>query len=131
MLLGAFTAYLGHGLLVVGAPESTDPHDGWDPATENIHAVSDSIFVGVKDADSGFVTVTCIEGLVVETGLSQLFSGQLALPNARLEFSDPDGMIKMVVPVSEKLVPVVIYGNDSIDPSEVLVHVQVASDFEE
>src|SRR5689334_23488977 len=67
MLLGSFTAYFAHGLLVVGAPESVDPHNDWDPALQDIHAVSDSIFVGVVDAAGGPLSVTCLEDSNVNT----------------------------------------------------------------
>jgi hypothetical protein len=121
MLLGSFVARFSYGLLVISAPESTDAHDGWNAAEQAIHAGPDSIYVGVRDTAGGLVKVVCVEGDGADTELSEVFSGRLTLPSARLKFYDPDETIAMVVPVSAERMGVKIYADDE-EPSELFVH---------
>ncbi|GAB2810447.1 hypothetical protein GCM10027176_13840 [Actinoallomurus bryophytorum] len=124
MHLGAFTARFSHGLLVIAAPESVDPHEDWDAAAVSIHAGPDSVYVGVRETASGLVMVSCVEASEVTTDLVHAFSGHLSLPSARLRFCDPDETICMTVPVSEEEVEINIYTNGGDEPSELLVQIR-------
>ena len=121
MLLGAFTARFDHGLLVVSASESTDRHDDWDAATEAVHAGPDSLYIGVRDTVTGLVSVTCREDDVIETELRRHFTGNLDLPSARLKLYDPDESIMMTIPVQRNAIGIVIYSDDEMEPSELLI----------
>jgi hypothetical protein len=123
MLLGSFAARMPYGLLVIASPESTDPHVGWDAATESVHAVGDSIFVGVQQAASGLVKVDCYQGGVQEMKFDLLFAGQLSLPSSRLKFYDPDETIQMVLPVEGRFVNIELYSDDPDEPTELTVFV--------
>jgi hypothetical protein len=122
MLLGSFMARFSYGLLVMAAPESTDAHDGWNSAQQAIHAGVDSIYVGVRDTTAGLVKVVCVEGAGADTELSEVFSGRLMLPSARLKFYDPDQTITMIVPVSAECMGVEIYADNDEEPSELYIH---------
>ena len=122
MLLGSFVTRFSHGLLVISAPESVDAHDEWNTAEQSLHAGPDSIYVGVRDSASGLVKVMCVEGKDAETDLSEVFSGRLVLPSARLKFYDPDETIVMIVPVSSERAAVKLYADDEEEPSELYVH---------
>lgn len=122
MLLGSFVARFSHGLLVVSAPESVDAHDDWNSAEQAIHAGPDSIYVGVSDAATGLVEVVCVEGDDANTELTEVFSGRLTLPSARLKFYDPDETIVMVVPVSAERMRVKLFADDDEEPSKLYVH---------
>jgi hypothetical protein len=121
MLLGEFRAAFSHGLLVIAAPESTDAHNDWDSASALLHAGGDSIYCGVADAATSLVHVTCIEDSSVETDLSVIWAGRLALPSARLELYDPNETIRLVVPVDSNAPAVTVYADDDEEPTEVLI----------
>jgi hypothetical protein len=123
MLLGEFTASFSHGLLVIAAPESGDAHAAWDAASQAVHAGPDSIYCGVRQAASGLVTVSCVDGDVAAPGLEEIFAGRLILPSARLELYDPDETIRLIVPVDGTEVAVGIHADDVEEPSRLLVRV--------
>ncbi|MFL6077090.1 MAG: hypothetical protein ACJ73S_27160 [Mycobacteriales bacterium] len=126
MLLGAFTIRLGYGLLVVSAPESTDPHDDWDAATQPVHAGPDSLYIGVQQAATGPVTVRCLAEEAPQPGREHLFSGRLSLPSARLQLVDPDETINMIVPVDGRDVTVDLYCDNPDEPAELDIHLAPA-----
>jgi hypothetical protein len=126
MKLGSFEARMAFGLLIIAAPESTDAHEDWNPASEKVHSGRQSLYVNVRDTASGLVAVECVEG-EVDTGLPMLFSGELELPTARLKFWDPDETICMTVPVSCEVSQVTIYADNSDEPAELLVQVTPVS----
>ncbi len=95
-----------------------------DPATTGtVHAGPDSLYVGVADPATGLVSVACHEGAGVETHLGRLFAGELQLPSARLEFTDPEESVKISVPVSSERVSLVVYADDAREPRELVVEV--------
>jgi hypothetical protein len=124
MKIGAFEALFPFGLLVISDPGTTDTHDDWDPSIEKVHAGIDSLYVGVRDAASGLVAVTCVDD-AESSGIASnvMFSGQLELPTSRLKFYDPDESICMTVPVMGSSVTVVIHADDVDEPSDLLVRV--------
>lgn len=122
MLVGSFQATFPFGLMIVAAPESTDPHDGWDPRAEIVHAQPDSLYVGVRDTASGLVTVTCFDSEEPLSALPLLFSGPLALPSAQLRIYDPNETISMVVPVSSKTITVTIYADEHHEASKLEIY---------
>jgi hypothetical protein len=122
VLLGGFTAPFAHGLLVVAAPESADPHDGWDVAEHHIHAGRDSLYCGVRQAASGLVTVSCVEAEAVQTEPEEVLACELFLPSARLEFYDPNQSVRLIVPVSEEHMRVTVYADDADEPAQLLFH---------
>jgi hypothetical protein len=128
MLVGSFEAWFSFGLLVVAAPESTDAHDGWDAAAEMVHAGPDSLYVGVRDTASGLVRVSCFEGDEPQSEFPLLFSGSLSLPSKRLRICDPDETISMVLPAAGDSVTVAVYADDSDEPSELQIYLNVQGD---
>lgn len=129
MKLGSFEARFPFGLLVIADPASKDAHDTWNPSSERVHAGPDSLYVGVRDAASGLVSVTCIEDADTETisRYRTLFHGQLELTDSRLKFYDPDESISMIMPVSGNHIQVRIYADNPREPSELVVHVMCSS----
>lgn len=125
MRLGAFEARFPFGLLVIADPGSKDTHDDWDPSIQKVHAGPDSLYVAVRDAVSGLVTVTCTDGDAAYQGAASnlLFTGSLELAASRLKFYDPDESVRMTVPVQGSRAQVKIYADDAEEPSELLVQV--------
>jgi hypothetical protein len=125
MKLGSFEARFPFGLLVISDPKSKDSHDNWNPTLEKVHAGPDSLYVGVRDAASGLVSVTCTdsEEIPFETTNSLLFEGDLNLAASRLKFYEPDESICMIIPVQSSHVQVRIYADYAEEPSELLVQV--------
>ena len=117
MLLSSVEASFPYGLLVVAAPESTDPHNDWDASTETVHARPDSLYIGVRQAASGLVKVRCFEDEELPSELGLLFTGTLALPSARLRIYDPDETISMILSVDGKSMTVTIYADDDDEPA--------------
>lgn len=80
-------------------------------------------YVGVRDAASGLVAVTCADSdkdSFSGSANNPLFSGRLELPSARLKFYDPDESICMTMPIESESVEVTIYVDEA---SELLVKV--------
>lgn len=125
MKLGSFEARFPFGLLIISDPQSKDSHDKWNPALEKVHAGPDSLYVGVTDAASGLVSVTCTDSEDVPSGTasSALFNGYLELADSRLKFYDPDESICMTIPVGGSRVQVKIYADYADEPSELLVQI--------
>jgi hypothetical protein len=123
VILASFTVRYPFGLLVASSPESTDAHDGWDASTQMVHARPDSLYIGVKDAASGLVTVTCTEAYGKPSGIV-LYDGKLTLPSARLRLYDPDENVSVVVPVSSSEVSVMVTGDDPEEPSDVTIQLR-------
>jgi hypothetical protein len=130
MLLGGVTGRFAHGLLIVAAPESRDPHEDWDPRASTVHAGPDSLYISVQQEATGPVTVTCIEvedeedRQAVERSsrpLQLLFEGTLGLPSESVELYDPNQTIRLVVPVSQRTMAVTVYGDDYDESATLLV----------
>ena len=126
MLLSSVETSFPYGLMVVAAPESTDPHDGWDASTETVHARPDSLYVGVRQAASGLVKVRCFVDEIQQSELELLFTGTLALPSARVRIYDPDETISMIVSVEGKSMAVAIYADDDDEPSNLEIYLSAS-----
>ena len=129
MRLGSFEASFSFGLLVIADPASTDDHGDWDPSSEMVHASADSIYVSVRDTASGLVSVTCVdEDEISDSGGegTLIFSGDLALQNRQIRFSDPNEMISMTIPVKNIGSHVKIYADDADEPAALVVAVSAA-----
>jgi len=122
MLVSAFETSFPYGLMVVVAPESTDPHEDWDASTETVHARPDSLYISVRQASSGLVKVKCFEGEELRPDLDLLFTGMLALPSARLRIYDPDETISVILSVDGKSMTVTTYANDDDEPSDLEIY---------
>jgi hypothetical protein len=103
MKLGSFEARFPFGLLIISDPESKDSHDNWNYGLEKVHAGPDSLYVGVTDAASGLVSVTCTDSEDAPSGTasSLLFDGHLELAASRLKLYDTDESICMTIPVGD------------------------------
>jgi hypothetical protein len=129
MRLGSFEASFSFGLLVIADPASTDDHGDWDPSSEMVHASADSIYVSVRDTESGLVSVTCVdEDEIAGSGGegALIFSGDLTLRNRQIRFSDPNEMISMTIPVKNVGSHVEIYADDVDEPAALVVAVSAA-----
>lgn len=120
-LYGAAIARLSYGMFVISSPDSVDTHSDWDPAVYPIHAVPDSIYVSARQAASGLVAIVCIAGPFRSKSLELLFSGAIELSRATISIYDPGGSMSLQLPVEERTNLVEILGNDSDEPSEILV----------
>lgn len=125
MLVCSVETSFPYGLMVVAAPESTDPHDDWDAATEVVHARPDSLYVGVRQAASGLVKVKCFEDEAPQSDLEPLFTGRLTLPSARLRIYDPDETISMILSVEGKSMAIAIYADNDDEPSNLEMYLSV------
>ena len=126
MLVSSVETSFPYGLMVVAAPESTDPHDDWDAATETVHARPDSLYIGVRQAASGLVKVRCFEGEDQQSELELLFMGTLALPSARLRIYDPDETISMILSVEGKSTAIAIYADNDDEPSDLEIYLSAS-----
>jgi hypothetical protein len=123
MLLGALTARFTHGLMIVAAPESTDPHDDWDPASEPAHAGPDSIYVGVLSAASGLVSVECFEGAGRPADLIRIYSGEMNLASSKFLIYDPNETVLLTVLTDSPRVNVALFGDELDEPSKLQIFV--------
>jgi hypothetical protein len=89
-LLASVSWRFAHGLLVVESSDSADPHEGWSPAAESVHAGADSLYIAVLPAASGFATLTCVSGSYEPQGLREVFASD-----------HPDEPSELVLVVSE------------------------------
>lgn len=126
MRLGSFEASFSFGLLVIEDPASRDDHGDWDSSSEMVHASADSIYVRVRDAGGGLVSVICVdedEMAGSEGEWTLIFSGNLTLPNRQIKFSDPNEMISMTIPVRNANSHVKICADDVDEPAALVVMV--------
>jgi hypothetical protein len=124
MRFGSFEASFSFGLLVIADPASTDDHGDWDPSSEMVHASAVSIYVSVRDAASGLVSVTCVdEDEAADPGDEGvlIFSGDLMLQSRQIRFSDPNEMISMTIPVENVSSHVKICADDADEPAALVV----------
>lgn len=121
VLHGAVTVPLAYGMVVVAAPGSTDSPEGWDPAADPIHAGTDSLYVSTRQAASGPVAITCVEGPCATPGLSLLFRGVITLPKSTLEIYDPNGAVRLELPVERQENQIEIHGDDPAESAQLLV----------
>ncbi|WP_432854090.1 hypothetical protein ACQPXB_19370 [Amycolatopsis sp. CA-161197] len=118
---GSAVARFAFGLLVIAAPDGQDDHDGWNAATEIVHAGRDFLYVGVRQAASGPVWVICVEEPFEVDGLGLLHRGELELSRRSLEISEPNGQLRLELPVERVLNRVSVYGDDGEEPARILV----------
>ncbi|WIX77230.1 hypothetical protein QRX50_38425 [Amycolatopsis carbonis] len=118
---GSAVARFAFGLLVIAAPDSQDDHAGWDAATEAVHAGNDSLYVGVRDAASGPVGVTCVEEPFAVDGLGLLHRGEIELSRRSLAIYEPNAQLRLELPVERVLNRVSVYGDDGDEPARILV----------
>jgi hypothetical protein len=120
-LYGGGVARFPHGLLVVSAPESSDAHDEWDPASQPIHAGPDSLYISVRQAASGPVSVACVEGPYVPENVRLMFSGRINLPRASLAIYEPSGVLGLRLPIKAENNKIDIYGDDPTESSQLWI----------
>ncbi len=118
---GGGLARFAHGLLVVASSDSVDSHDSWDPGQESVHAGTDSLYVSVVPAATGYVTVICISGPYVPEGANLLFSGTMRLSTENIAIYDPNGEIRLELPVNGNVHKVDLYGDDPDEPAEIII----------
>jgi hypothetical protein len=120
------TARFAHGLLIIAAPESSDPHDGWDPVTEPVHGGPDSIYVGVLSAPSGLACVEFFDGEEYPPDLVRMYSGEMHLKDLKLLVFDPNETVLLTVMTESSRVRIDLFGDEPEDPSKVQVFVNSA-----
>ncbi|MGV9297444.1 hypothetical protein [Amycolatopsis sp. NPDC003676] len=123
---GGGIARFSFGLLVVSSPDSVDDHSGWDPARESVHAGKDSLHVAVRQSASGAVAVSCVEEPVVPERLELLHRGVIQLARSLVLLYDPNGQLRLELPVERELNAVSVYGDDTMEPAEIVVVLGVA-----
>jgi len=92
-LLGTFTAFFDHGLLMVEDLESNAAHEGWDAATEFIHHDRDSLYIAVQSVVDGAVSVGVYRDVAPADeieGLIPAFSGEIESDSGRFRIYDSD-----------------------------------------
>ncbi|MFG2952004.1 hypothetical protein [Streptomyces adustus] len=120
-IYGAVTFRFPYGLLVAADAESEEEHDDWDPATQVVHAASDSLFISVRPAESGIVEVVCVEAPYETGNLQLMFSGEISLSRANITLSEPGGTMHLEVPIERKHNKVAVFGDDSIVASRIVL----------
>jgi hypothetical protein len=126
-LLASVSWRFAHGLLVVESSDSADPHGGWSPAVDPVHAGEDSLYVAVLPAASGFVTLTCVSGNYEPRDLVRVFAGVLNFADASMTVTDPDGSLSLRVPAPSERCSVTLYTDDPEEPSELVLVVTEAA----
>lgn len=121
MLFAACTVRFAHGLVVVASPGSVDVHEDWDAATDVVHGGPDSLYVAVRQAASGPATVRCVQGPHRPEGKVLVHSGELTLPSASIEITDPNDSVRMTVPVPNVENRVEVYSDGTDEPDEVVI----------
>lgn len=121
MLFASCTTRFAHGLVFAAAPGSVDDHAGWDAAADLVHGGPDSLFIAVQQAASGPVSVQCVQGPYQPSGKVLVYSGHLTLPKASLEISDPNGSMRLLIPVPNVENRVDVYGDGTDEPDEVVI----------
>ncbi|WP_432921024.1 hypothetical protein ACQPZZ_21575 [Microbispora sp. CA-135349] len=121
MLFASCMTRFEHGLVIAAAPGSVDTHAGWDVAAEPVHGGPDSLFVSVRQAASGPASVQCVQGPFRPSGKALVYSGNLTLPEASLEISDPNQSVRLLIPVPNVENRVEIYGDGTDEPDEVVI----------
>ena len=120
-IYAAVTFRFPHGLLVVEDAESEEKHDDWDPATQVVHAAHDSLFIGVRPAESGTVAVVCLEGPYEADDLQLMFSGEISLSRANITLSEPGGTMNLEVPIERTRNRIEVFGDDSDEASRIVL----------
>lgn len=118
---GGGVARFSFGLLVVSSPNSVDDHSSWDPARENVHAGKDSVHVPVRQSASGLVAVACVEEPAIPKGLALVHRGVIQLARSSIVLYDPNGQLRLELPVERDLNAISVYGDDPAEPAEVVV----------
>ncbi|WP_328326575.1 hypothetical protein OHA70_38470 [Kribbella sp. NBC_00382] len=126
-LLASVSWRFAHGLLVVESSDSADPHEGWSPAVESVHAGADSLYVAVLPAASGFATLTCVSGSYQPPGLRAAFTGVLRFSDASMAITDPGGSLSLEVPAPGERCSVTLYSDHPDEPSELVLVVAEAA----
>lgn len=121
MLFASCTTRFAHGLVVAAAPGSADTHEDWEPASDVVHGGPDSLYISVQQAASGVASVQCVQGPFEPPGKVLVYSGQLTLPQASLEISDPNESVKLLIPVPNVENRVEVYGDGTDEPDEVVI----------
>jgi hypothetical protein len=75
----------------------------------------------VQQAASGPVSVQCVQGPYQPSGKVLVYSGNLTLPKASLEISDPNESVRLLIPVPNVDSRVDIYGDGTDEPDEVII----------
>lgn len=100
VLLGSFTTFFDHGLLMIEEFESTSVHDGWDAATEYAHFDGDSLYLAVQSVVDGPVAVAAYRDGAPNSetqGMVDAFSGELESRVGRLRIHDSDDKLVLTV----------------------------------
>ncbi|MGW4215382.1 hypothetical protein ACWEIJ_45940 [Lentzea sp. NPDC004789] len=121
MLFASCTTRFAHGLVVAAAPESVDAHEDWDSVADIVHGGPDSLYISVRQAASGPVTIQCVQGPYQPDGKVVVYSGRLTLPKASLEISDPNESVRLLIPVPNVENRVEVYGDGTDEPDEVVI----------
>ncbi|WP_146067823.1 hypothetical protein [Streptomyces sp. Ru72] len=121
MLFASCTTRFSHGLVIAAAPGSVDTHESWDPATDIVHGGADSLYISVRQAASGPASVQCVQGPYQPSGKVLVYSGEITLPRASIEISDPNEAVKMLIPVPNVENHVDVYGDGTDEPDEVVI----------
>jgi hypothetical protein len=96
-LIGRATFFVDHGLIMIEDPESSYLHDDWDPATENVSAGPDSVYLSVQPSVDGPVEVGIFKS---ESGRADgvvYFDGTIAVNSGRIMIHDADDVMCFTV----------------------------------
>lgn len=95
-LIGCFTAFFDHGLLLVEDADTTAVHDGWDAATQPVHFDTDSLYLAVSPAVEGPVAV-CVYRYQAPDGetanMTQCFDDTFASKYGAIKLHDPNDSV--------------------------------------
>ena len=97
-LIGCFTAFLVHGLLLIEDAGTTAAHEGWDAATQHVHFDMDSLYLAVSPAVDGPVAVCVYRDEAppdTTAEMTQCFDGEFESKFGVIRIHDSDDAISL------------------------------------
>lgn len=97
-LIGCFTAFFDHGLLLIEDADTSAAHEGWDAATQPVHFDVDSLYLAVSPAVDGPVTVCAYRQEAPEETVADLtlcFDDEFESKFGVIKLRDSDDVISL------------------------------------
>lgn len=121
-LIGCFTAFFDHGLLIVEDSETTATHEGWDAATQYVHFDTDSLYLAVSPSVDGPVTVCVYRDECPDlTEMTQCFDGEFESAFGVIRIYDPADAISLTARVQRGMRHLRVFSNEPGWSSRVVI----------
>lgn len=99
-LIGRATFFVDHGLIMIEDPESSDLHDGWDPASEYVSVAEDSIYLSVQPSVDGPVEIGIFksdDGSDVAHDAEVYFDGAISTSTGWIVIHDANDVMRFTI----------------------------------